>query len=211
MDIEINSSGTKSSVIVFFIRVLIVLVVGICTTAAALGGYLLKTFLPMYIEEMDIKKRSLEPITATVISVDREFEKNNTKGYMKLSYEYNGNNYVYDLKYYEEGSFHHSTSGESEERPERGGDDRSSIEHWEELQAMVGTKQEFFVDPNEPDKVFRPISDDSIKVLKIIVTVGFALFAVVAVIIILAIILGKKIIKKSVHKVKEHIDTYSEK
>lgn len=202
MKIDMSASGTKASVKVFLIRVLIVVGIVFCSAAGALGGYLLKTFLPMYNEEKDIKKRSLEPITATVISVDREFTKNNTIGYMKLSYEYNGNNYVSDYKYYVESSFHYSTSKESGERSRRGNDDGSSIEHWEELQSLVGTEQEVFVDTSEPDKVFYPLSGDSIKALKIMVIIGFALISVVAAIIIFTIILAKKIIEKNIQKNK---------
>ncbi len=202
MEIEFNSSGKNSSVIVFIIRIVIVVVVGFCTAVGALGGYILKTFLPMYIEEMDIRKRSLEPITATVISVDREFKKDGIIGYMKLSYEYNGNDYVYDMKSYYEGNFHYSTAEGSNERPSRDDNDGSSIEHWEELQAMVGTKQELFIDPAEPDKLFSPCSEDTIKILRIMVIIGFALIAVIIVIIILAIILGKKLIKNVLQKIK---------
>lgn len=202
MGIEFNSSGKNVSVKIFVIRILIVVIVGFCTAIGALGGYILKTFLPMYIEEMDIRKRSLEPVTATVISVDREFKKDGNIGYMKLSYEYNGNDYVYDMKYYEEGNFHYSTDEKNDKRPSRDDNDRSSIEHWEELQAKVGTNQELFIDPAEPDKLFLPCSEDTIKILKIMVIIGFALIAVIAVIIILAIILGKKLIKNVLQKIK---------
>lgn len=192
MGIYITGSGTKSSVKVFIIRVLIMIGVAFGMTAGALGGYLLKTFLPMYIEERDIKKRSLEPITATVMSVDREVEKNTTIGYMKLSYEYNGKNYVTDLEYYVEGKFHYSTSNNGDRRGKRGDD--ASSDNWEELQGMVGEEYEVFLDPDEPDKVFSPITDDSLKAIKVLVIIGFILVAFVAVIIIFVIIFAKKII-----------------
>jgi hypothetical protein len=207
MEINVNGSGNNSSVKVFIIRILIAVVVGFCALAGSLGGYILKTFLPMYIEEMDIKKRELQPITATVLSVDREIKKDSVIGYMKLSYEYNGKDYVYDMKYYEEGSFHYSTNEDSNERRKRDDNDMRSKEHWEELQAMVGKEQEVFVDKNEPDKVFLPISEEFLKILKIIVSIGFALVAVVAVIIIFVIILGKKIIGKFWQK-RETTDSF---
>ena len=207
MEINVNGSGNNSSVKVFIIRILIAVVVGFCALAGSLGGYILKTFLPMYIEEMDIKKRELQPITATVLSVDREIKKDSVIGYMKLSYEYNGKDYVYDMKYYEEGSFHYSTNEDSKERQKRDDNDMRSKEHWEELQAMVGKEQEVFVDKNEPDKVFLPISEEFLKILKIIVSIGFALVAVVALIIIFVIILGKKIIGKFWQK-RETTDSF---
>lgn len=202
MEININGTSNNSSVKVFIIRLLIAVIVGFCMLAGSLGGYILKTFLPMYIDEMDAKKRSLEPITATVISVDREVEKDSVIEYMKLSYEYNGKDYVYDMKYYEKGNFSYSTNEDSNERPNREDNDGSSLEHWEELKEMVGTKQEVFIDPNEPDKLFSPTSEESIKFLRIMVIVGFALIAVIIVIIILVIIIGKKIIKKVLQKIK---------
>lgn len=207
MEINVNGSGNNSSVKVFIIRILIAVVVGFCALAGSLGGYILKIFLPMYIEEMDIKKRELQPITATVLSVDREIKKNSVIGYMKLSYEYNGKDYVYDMKYYEEGSFHYSTNEDINERRKRDDNDMRSKEHWEELQAMVGKEQEVFVDKNEPDKVFLPISEEFLKILKIIVSIGFALVAVVALIIIFVIILGKKIIGKFWQK-RETTDSF---
>ncbi len=207
MEINVNGSGNNSSVKVFIIRILIAVVVGFCALAGSLGGYILKIFLPMYIEEMDIKKRELQPITATVLSVDREIKKDSVIGYMKLSYEYNGKDYVYDMKYYEEGSFHYSTNEDINERRKRDDNDMRSKEHWEELQAMVGKEQEVFVDKNEPDKVFLPISEEFLKILKIIVSIGFALVAVVAVIIIFVIILGKKIIGKFWQK-RETTDSF---
>jgi hypothetical protein len=207
MEINVNGSGNNSSVKVFIIRILIAVVVGFCALAGSLGGYILKTFLPMYIEEMDIKKRELQPITATVLSVDREIKKDSVIGYMKLSYEYNGKDYVYDMKYYEEGSFHYSTNEDSNERRKRDDNDMRSKEHWEELQAMVGKEQEVFVDKNEPDKVFLPISEEFLKILKIIVSIGFALVAVVALIIVFVIILGKKIIGKFWQK-RETTDSF---
>lgn len=202
MEIDISASSTKASVKLFFIRVLIIFIVVFSSAAGSFGVYLLKTFLPMYNEEKDIKKRSLEPITATVISVDREFTKNNTIGYMKVSYEYNGNNYVSDYKYYEESSFHYSTSKESGRHSRRENDNDSAMDNWEELQSLVGTEQEVFVDTSEPDKVFYPLSDDSIKALKIMAIIGFALISVVAAIIIFTIILAKKIIVKNIKKNK---------
>lgn len=202
MDLEINGSGTQTSFKIFVIRILVVVIVGFCTAMGALGGYLLKTFLPMYNEEMDIRKRSLEPVTATVISVDREYKNDSTIGYMKLSYEYNNKEYIYDMKYYENGSFHHSTAEDGDNRPSRDDKDKSDAENWEELQAMVGKKQEVFVDPNEPDKAFYPISEESVKVMKIMVIVGFVLIAVVAVVIILAIIMGKKLIRNALQKIE---------
>lgn len=207
MEINVNGSGNNSSVKVFIIRILIAVVVGFCALAGSLGGYILKIFLPMYIEEMDIKKRELQPITATVLSVDREIKKDSVIGYMKLSYEYNGKDYVYDMKYYEEGSFHYSTNEDINERRKRDDNDMRSKEHWEELQAMVGKEQEVFVDKNEPDKVFLPISEEFLKILKIIVSIGFALVAVVALIIIFVIILGKKIIGKFWQK-RETTDSF---
>lgn len=59
-----------------------------------------------------------------------------------------------------------------------------------------------FVDPNEPDKAFYPISEESVKVMKIMVIVGFVLIAVVAVVIILAIIMGKKLIRNALQKIE---------
>ncbi len=203
MEININGSGAKSSIIVFIVRLVIIAVVGLCALAGSLGGYILKTFLPMYIEEMELKKRTLEPVTATVLSVDREFTKDSITGYMKLSYEYNGKDYVYDMKYYEEGNFHYSTADDGDERPNREDNDMRSKEHWEELQAMVGKTQEVFVDPSEPDKLFLPGSEETIKFLKIMVIVGFALIAVIAVIVIVAIIMSKKVVEKIIQKFKK--------
>ncbi len=202
MEININGTSNNSSVKVAIIKLLIAVIVGFCMLAGSLGGYILKTFLPMYIDEMDVKKRSLEPITATVLSVDREIKKDSVIGYMKLSYEYNGKDYVYDMKYYEEGSFHYSTNEDSNERRKRDDNDMRSKEHWEELQAMVGKEQEVFIDPAEPDKLFFPSSEDTIKILRVMVIVGFALIAVIIVVIILVIIIGKKIIKKVLQKIE---------
>jgi hypothetical protein len=211
MEINVNGSGNNSSVKVFIIRILIAVVVGFCALAGSLGGYILKTFLPMYIEEMDIKKRELQPITATVLSVDREIKKDSVIGYMKLSYEYNGKDYVYDMKYYEEGNFHHSTAEEDDERPSREDNDMSSKAHWEELQAMVGKTQDLFIDPTEPDKLFFPGSEDTIKFLRIMVYIGIGLYAFIALNIVIALLIGRKFLKKSVRKVKERIAEYSEK
>ena len=201
MKLETTFSNNKSSVVVFLIRLLIMLVVGFCLTASALGVYFLKTFLPMYIKERDIKKFSLEPITATVMSVDREVEKNSETGYMKLSYEYNGINYVSDLEYYVEGKFHYSTSERNDRRGKRG-DNGSSSDNWEELQAMVGEEYEVFLDPDEPDKVYTPITDDSLMVIKVLAIIGFVLIAIVVAVIVFAIILVKKIIKNRITKLE---------
>lgn len=194
------SIGT-SSVKVFIIRVLIMIGVSFGMFAGALGGYLLKTFLPMYIEESDIKKRTLEPITATVLSVDREVEKNTTIGYMKLSYDYNGKSYVTDLEYYVEGKFHYSTSDNDDRRGKRG-DGSSSSDNWEELQGMVGEEYEVFLDPDEPDKVFNPITDDSLTSIKVLVIIGFVLVAIVVTMIVFVIIFAKKIIRRIIPKVE---------
>lgn len=202
MEININGTSNNSSVKVAIIKLLIAVIVGFCMLAGSLGGYILKTFLPMYIDEMDVKKRSLEPITATVISVDREYKNDSTIGYMKLSYEYNNKEYIYDMKYYENGSFHYSTAEDGDNRPSRDDKDESDAEYWEELKEMVGTKQEVFIDPAEPDKAFYPIPEESVKVMKIMVIVGFALIAVIIVVIILVIIIGKKIIKKVLQKIE---------
>ncbi len=203
MKIRVRSSDTKTSVIIFIVRLVIVVVGSFCAMAGSLGGYLLRTFLPMYIEEMDMKKRNLEPITAVVVSVDREFKKESIIGYMELSYEYNGNNYVYDMKYYEEGNFHYSTDEDSSERRNSEDDIRRSKEHWEELQAMVGTKQEVFIDPEEPDKLFKPASEETMKFIGIMLLIGFAFIAVIAIIVIAALIVSKKIVEKIVQKFKK--------
>lgn len=208
MGIYITGSGTKSSVKVFIIRVLIMFGVAFSMTAGALGGYFLKTFLPMYIEERDIKKRSLEPITAIVVSVDREVEKNTTTGYMKLSYEYNGTSYVTDLEYYVEGKFHYSTSNNGDRRGKRG-DDSSSSDNWEELQGMVGEEYEVFLDPDEPDKVFSPITDESLNALKVMVIIGFVLVAIVVAMIVFVIFFAKKIIRKNMPKIETSNDFMS--
>lgn len=202
MEININGTSNNSSVKVAIIKLLIAVIVGFCMLAGSLGGYILKTFLPMYIDEMDVKKRSLEPITATVISVDREYKNDSTIGYMRLSYEYNNKEYIYDMKYYDNGSFHYSTAEDGDNRPSRDDKDKSDAEYWEELKEMVGTKQEVFIDPAEPDKLFFPSSEDTIKILRVMVIVGFALIAVIIVVIILVIIIGKKIIKKVLQKIE---------
>lgn len=209
MEINVNGSG-KSTFIVFIVRFAITIIITLCCAAGATGTYLLKTFLPMYNDEMDMKKRNLEPITATVLSVDREFTEHNIIGYMELSYEYNGKDYVYNMKYYEEGNFHYSTDEENDERPSREDNDMSSKEHWEELQAMVGKTQDLFIDPSEPDKLFFPSSEDTIKILRIMVYIGFGLYAFIALNIVIALLIGRKFLKKSVRKVKEHIAEYSE-
>ncbi len=210
MEVRVGGSG-KSTIIVFIVRFAITSIITLCCAAAPTGTYLLKTFLPMYNDEMDMKKRNLEPITATVLSVDREFTEHNIIGYMELSYEYNGKDYVYNMKYYEEGNFHHSTAEEDDERPSREDNDMSSKEHWEELQAMVGKTQDLFIDPSEPDKLFLPCSEDTIKILRIMVYIGFGLYAFIALNIVIALLIGRKFLKKSVRKVKEHIAEYSEK
>ena len=202
MKIDISASSTKASVKLFLIRVVIIFIVVFSSAAGSFGVYLLKTFLPMYNEEKEIKKRSLEPITATVISVDREFTKNNTIGYMKVSYEYNGNNYVSDYKYYEESSFHYSTSKESGRHSRRGNDNDSAMDNWEELQGMVGEEYEVFLDPDEPDKVFNPITDDSLTSIKVLVIIGFVLVAIVVTMIVFVIIFAKKIIRRIIPKVE---------
>lgn len=208
---EVRVSGSeKSTFIVFIVRFAITIIITLCCAAGAIGTYLLKTFLPMYNDEMDMKKRNLEPITATVLSVDREFTEHNIIGYMELSYEYNGKDYVYNMKYYEEGNFHYSTDEENDERPSREDNDMSSKEHWEELQAMVGKTQDLFIDPSEPDKLFFPGSEDTIKILRIMVYIGFGLYAFIALNIVIALLIGRKFLKKSVRKVKEHIAEYSE-
>lgn len=210
MEVKVNGSG-KSTFIMFIVRFVICIVITLCCAAGAIGTYLLKTFLPMYNDEMDMKKRNLEPITATVLSVDRDFTEDSIIGYMKLSYEYNGKDYVYDMKYYEEGNFHYSTDGEDDERQSRDDNDMRSKEHWEELQAMVGKTQDLFIDPSEPDKLFFPGSEDTVKILRIMVYIGFGLYAFIALNIVIALIIGRKFIKKIVHKVKEHVAAYSEK
>ncbi len=210
MEVSVSGSG-KSNFIVFIVKFAISIIITLCCAAGAAGTYLLKTFLPMYNDEMDMKKRNLEPITATVLSVDREFTEHNIIGYMELSYEYNGKDYVYDMKYYEEGNFHHSTAEEDDERPSREDNDMSSKAHWEELQAMVGKTQDLFIDPTEPDKLFFPGSEDTIKFLRIMVYIGFGLYAFIALNIVIALLIGRKFLKKSVRKVKEHIAEYSEK
>lgn len=210
MEVKVNGSG-KSTFIMFIVRFVICIVITLCCAAGAIGTYLLKTFLPMYNDEMDMKKRNLEPITATVLSVDRDFTEDSIIGYMKLSYEYNGKDYVYDMKYYEEGNFDYSTDGEDDERQSRDDNDMRSKEHWEELQAMVGKTQDLFIDPSEPDKLFFPGSEDTVKILRIMVYIGFGLYAFIALNIVIALIIGRKFIKKIVHKVKEHVAAYSEK
>ena len=210
MEVSVSGSG-KSNFIVFIVKFAISIIITLCCAAGATGTYLLKTFLPMYNDEMDMKKRNLEPITATVLSVDREFTEHNIIGYMELSYEYNGKDYVYNMKYYEEGNFHYSTDEENDERPSREDNDMSSKEHWEELQAMVGKTQDLFIDPSEPDKLFFPGSEDTIKFLRIMVYIGFGLYAFIALNIVIALLIGRKFLKKSVNKVKERIAEYSEK
>lgn len=204
MEVSVSGSG-KSNFIVFIVKFAITIIITLCCAAGAAGTYLLKTFLPMYNDEMDMKKRNLEPITATVLSVDREFTEHNIIGYMELSYEYNGKDYVYNMKYYEEGNFHHSTAEEDDERPSREDNDMSSKAHWEELQAMVGKTQDLFIDPSEPDKLFFPGSEDTIKFLRIMVYIGFGLYAFIALNIVIALIIGRKFLKKSVRKVKERM------
>ncbi len=204
MEIRVNGLG-KSSIKVFIVRFVIGLAITLCCAAGATGTYLLKMFLPIYTEEMEIKKRNLEPITATVLSVDREFTEDSIIGYMKLSYEYNGKEYVYDMENYVESSFHYSTEEEGDERPSREDNDMRYKEHWKELQAMVGKTQNLFIDPAEPDKLFSPGSEDTIKLLKIMVIIGFGLYGFIALNIVIALIIGRKFIKKTVHKVKERI------
>lgn len=120
---------------------------------------------------------------------------------MKLSYEYNGKSYVTDLEYYVEGKFHYSTSDNDDRRGKRG-DGSSSSDNWEELQGMVGEEYEVFLDPDEPDKVFNPITDDSLTSIKVLVIIGFVLVAIVVTMIVFVIIFAKKIIRRIFPKVE---------
>ena len=76
------------------------------------------------------------------------------------------------------------------------------IHNWEELQGMVGEEYEVFLEPDEPNKVFNPITDDSLTSIKVLVIIGFVLVAIVVTMIIFVIIFAKKIIRRIIPKVE---------
>ena len=191
MRARIRTGNSGIALAIFIVKV----VLGITIALGTIGVFLLRAAGKEYFSLMEQQKRCTEKVTATVESVDKKDDEGTVTGYMTLSYEYNGRNYVTEMECYSGHYMHYSSDGRgSDEESGAGSSDLQEKldDSWAELQASVGTQYEIMIDPDSPEIVTMAMDAKDMGAFRTLMLIGIAPFLIIALLIVLLIALLMK-------------------
>lgn len=202
MRARIRTGNAGIALAIFIVKVIL----GITIALGTIGVFFIKTAGKEYFSLMDQQKRCTEKVTATVESVDKKTDEGTVTGYMTLSYEYNGRNYVTEMECYTGHYMHYSSDGsQSDEGSGAGASDLQEKldDSWKELQESVGTQQEILIDPDSPEVVTMAMDVKDIAAFRTLILIGIAPFLIIALLIVLLVVLLMKKKKSLTEKFEE--------
>lgn len=190
MRINVRNTSFGLQLAIFIIKVFIAL----ASILSFLGFSLLRTAGVEYLKEQKARRKNSEPVKAVVREVRREFGKDTVRGYEIVSYEYNGESYVSEVEAYIESSGSYS-SGNSSVKPDSDSSDRSE-EHWNKLQESIGTEEELYVDPAEPENAVHLATAEVMHALGVMTLFGILPFVILILLIAALVVVGRKAARK---------------